>query len=39
VEARRAAGVGRVVLPMTAFLPNIEESLPRFGERVIREFA
>ena len=39
VEARRAAGVGRIVLPLGAFLPNIEESLPRFGEQVIREFA
>ena len=23
---------------LTAFLPDIEDSLPRFGERVIREF-
>ncbi|MDB5372737.1 MAG: putative F420-dependent oxidoreductase, Rv2161c family, partial [Belnapia sp.] len=38
VEARRVAGVGRVVLPLTAFLPDIEESLPRFGETVIRAF-
>ncbi len=35
VAERAARGVGRVVLPLTAFLPNIEESLARFGETVI----
>ncbi|GGG17572.1 hypothetical protein GCM10010964_02230 [Caldovatus sediminis] len=39
VEERRARGIGRVVLPVTAFLPDLEESLPRFGETVIRAFA
>jgi probable F420-dependent oxidoreductase len=39
VAERRARGIGRVVLPVTAFLPDLEESLPRFGETVIRAFA
>jgi probable F420-dependent oxidoreductase len=39
VEARIARGIGRVVLPLTAFLPNVEEGLARFGEEVIRPFA
>jgi probable F420-dependent oxidoreductase len=38
VEERRRRGVGRVVLPLGPFLPDLEESLPRFGERVIRPF-
>lgn len=39
VEERRAHGIGRVVLPVGAFMPDLEESLPRFGEAVIRHFA
>lgn len=39
VEERRARGVGRVVLPVGAFLPDLEEGLLRFGERVIRPCA
>jgi probable F420-dependent oxidoreductase len=39
VEERRRRGIGRVVLPVHPFLPDLEESLPRFGERVIRAFA
>lgn len=39
VEERRRRGIGRVVLPLAPFLPDLEESLPRFGERVIRAFA
>ncbi|MBL6454641.1 LLM class F420-dependent oxidoreductase [Belnapia sp. T6] len=39
VEERRRRGIGRIVLPVGAFLPDLEESLPRFGERVIRAFA
>ncbi|MDO9711144.1 LLM class F420-dependent oxidoreductase [Paracraurococcus lichenis] len=38
VEERRRQGVGRVVLPLGAFLPDLEDSLPRFGEQVIRRF-
>ncbi len=37
VEERRKRGIGRVVLPVTAFLPDLEEGLARFGERVIRQ--
>jgi probable F420-dependent oxidoreductase len=39
VEDRIRRGVGRIALPVTAFLPNLEESLPRFGEQVIRQYA
>jgi probable F420-dependent oxidoreductase len=38
VAARAKLGVGQVVLPIGAFLPDLEESLPRFGERVIRAY-
>ena len=39
VEQRIEQGVGRVALPISAFMPNLEETLPRFGESVIRQFA
>ncbi len=39
VEQRRALGIGRVVLPVGAFMPVLEESLARFGETVIRPIA
>jgi probable F420-dependent oxidoreductase len=39
VEERIKRGVGRVVLPLAPFLPNLEETLPAFGERVIRAFS
>jgi probable F420-dependent oxidoreductase len=39
VEERRARGIGRIVLPVGAFMPDLEDSLPRFGETVIRQFA
>jgi len=32
---RAACGVQRVVLPLGPFLPDLEDSLPRFGEQVI----
>ncbi len=35
VAERAARGIGRVVLPLGAFLPNIEEKLAAFGEQVI----
>jgi len=38
VEERARHGVGRIVLPVHAFTPNLEESLARFGETVIRPF-
>ncbi len=37
VAERRTRGVGRVVVPMTAFLPDIEAGLMRFGETVISQ--
>ena len=39
VEDRARRGVGRVVVPVTAFLPDLEEGLGRFGEGVIRALA
>ncbi len=39
VEERIARGIGRVALPISAFMPDLEDSLPRFGETVIRQFA
>jgi probable F420-dependent oxidoreductase len=39
VEERRARGISRIVLPVGAFMPSLEESLSRFGESVIRAFA
>jgi probable F420-dependent oxidoreductase len=39
VEARRKQGIGRVVLPVNRFMPDLEDSLPRFGDTVIRAFA
>jgi probable F420-dependent oxidoreductase len=39
VEERRARGIGRIVLPVGAFMPDLEDSLPRFGETVIRHFS
>ncbi len=39
VEERARHGIGRIVLPVHAFTPNLEESLARFGETVIRPFS
>lgn len=39
VEERIARGIGRIVLPVGAFMPDLEDSLARFGETVIRPFA
>ena len=38
IEERVAQGIGRIVVPVGPFLPNLEESLARFGETVIRPF-
>ncbi len=38
VAERAAAGIDRVALPIPAFLPDLEESLAAFGERVIAHF-
>ena len=37
ITARAARGIGRIVLPVGPFLPNLEESLGRFGETVIQQ--
>jgi probable F420-dependent oxidoreductase len=39
IEARAALGVTRVVVAATSFMPDLETTLPRFGEQVIRPFA
>ena len=39
VEERKRRGIDRVILPVHAFLPELEASLSRFGETVIRQFA
>jgi len=38
VEERIARGVGRLALPVTAFLPDIETTLGRFGEEIIKPY-
>lgn len=37
IEERRTRGAQRLVLPVTAFLPNLEENLQRFSENVIQK--
>jgi alkanesulfonate monooxygenase SsuD/methylene tetrahydromethanopterin reductase-like flavin-dependent oxidoreductase (luciferase family) len=39
IEERKRRGVDRIVLPVGPFMPNLEESLARFGDTVIRPFA
>jgi alkanesulfonate monooxygenase SsuD/methylene tetrahydromethanopterin reductase-like flavin-dependent oxidoreductase (luciferase family) len=39
VEERAKQGIGRIVLPVWRYLPDLEEGLGRFGETVIRQFA
>ncbi len=38
VAERVAAGIDRLALPIPAFLPDLEENLAAFGERVIAQF-
>ena len=38
VEERARHGIGRIVLPVWRFLPDLEGGLGRFGETVIRPF-
>jgi probable F420-dependent oxidoreductase len=38
VEERLKRGIDRVVLPVHAFLPDLEAMLDTFGEKVIRQF-
>ena len=39
VEERIALGVGRLALPVMAFLPDLETTLARFGEEIIKPYA
>ena len=39
IEERIARGVGRLALPVTAFLPDLETALGRFGEEIIKPYA
>lgn len=39
VEERASRGIGRIVLPVGAFMPDLENTLMRFGADVIRPFA
>ena len=39
VEERIARGVGRLALPVTAFMPDLETTLARFGEEIIKPYA
>jgi probable F420-dependent oxidoreductase len=39
IEERVRRGISRIVLPVGPFLPNLEESLARFGDSVIRPFS
>jgi hypothetical protein len=39
VEERIARGAGRLALPVTAFIPDLETTLARFGEEIIRPYA
>jgi probable F420-dependent oxidoreductase len=39
VEERISHGIGRIVLPVGAFMPDLETGLARFGETVIRPFS
>lgn len=38
IEARAKQGVGRIILPVWRYLPDLEDGLGRFGETVIRLF-
>jgi alkanesulfonate monooxygenase SsuD/methylene tetrahydromethanopterin reductase-like flavin-dependent oxidoreductase (luciferase family) len=39
VEERIARGAGRLALPVSAFLPDLETTLARFGEEIIKPYA
>ena len=39
VEERIARGAGRLALPVTAFMPDLETTLARFGEEIIKPYA
>ena len=39
VEERIARGAGRLALPVSGFLPDLETTLARFGEEIVRPYA
>ena len=39
VEERIARGAGCLALPVTAFMPDLEATLARFGEKIIKAYA
>jgi alkanesulfonate monooxygenase SsuD/methylene tetrahydromethanopterin reductase-like flavin-dependent oxidoreductase (luciferase family) len=39
VDERIARGAGRLALPVTAFMPDLETTLARFGEEIIKPYA
>lgn len=39
IEERARQGVGRIVLPLPRFQPDLEDNLGRFGETIIRPFS
>ena len=39
VEERIARGAGRLALSVTAFMPDLETTLARFGEEIIGPYA
>ena len=39
VEERQRQGIGRIVLPVWRFLPELEDNIARFGETVIKPYA
>jgi len=38
IEARATQGVGRIILPVWRYLPDLEDGLGRFGEHFIKQF-
>jgi probable F420-dependent oxidoreductase len=38
IEARAKQGVGRIILPVWRFQPDLEDGLARFGETIIKPF-
>jgi hypothetical protein len=38
VEERASHGIGRIILPVWRFLPDLEDGLGRFAESVIKPF-
>lgn len=38
IEERASHGIGRIVLPVWRFMPDLEDNLARFGESVINRF-